>query len=276
MKKIGAGRQAEVYEDDGLAVKLYNSSVPIKHVEYEAYISEKVAQSCLKAPRFYGICNHDNRSGLKFELIQGEMLSARMSRKILHIKRYAKEIGILHREIHKNSITTLQSANDKFEWRLRQYKNLDTDVLNSLLEFIKTSYTQSLCHGDLHPDNIMIDKNDDMRVVDWVDAYRGNPLSDVARTYYLLDHGVSPEKKSCIVRFIESIAKKIIAKDYLHSYFENQLIPKKEFDMWQLIIQICRCTDGIEEENEYLQKSIPTRINRLMSSIKRSKVYEHN
>jgi hypothetical protein len=56
MRKIGAGRQAEVYEDNnGLAVKVYNSSVSIKHIEYEADISVKVAQACKKAPRFYGL-----------------------------------------------------------------------------------------------------------------------------------------------------------------------------------------------------------------------------
>lgn len=270
MRKIGTGRQAEVYEDDdGLAIKVYNGLVSNKHIEYEADISVKVAQACQKAPRFYGLWNQDDRYGLKFELIKGEMLSARMSRNIYDVRRLAREIGKLHREIHKNFITGLKSTTDKFEWRLRQYKSLDTYVLDSLLEFIKNSHTEALCHGDLHPDNIIIDKNDEMRVVDWVDAYCGNPLSDVARTYYLLNHGVSPEKKSFIVRLIESIAKKIIAKEYLYSYFENRPIPKKEFDMWQLIIQICRCADGIEEEKAYLQKSIPLRINRLMPSIKR-------
>lgn len=192
MRKIGTGRQTEVYEDDGLAIKVYNSMVSVKHIEYEAEISVKVAQACKKAPRSYGLWNQDDRYGLKFELIKGEMLSVRMSRNILHIKRYAQEIGKLHREVHKNSITGLQLATDKFEWRLRKYKNLDTDVLNNLLEFIRNSHAESLCHGDLHPDNIMIDKNHEMRVVDWVDAYCGNPLSDVARTYYLLNHGVSP------------------------------------------------------------------------------------
>lgn len=270
VRKIGVGRQAEVYEgDNGLAVKVYNSSVSINHIKYEADISERVAEVCIKAPRFYGIWNQDDRYGLQFELIEGEMLSTQMSRHILDIRRYSREIAKLHSEIHKNSITGLHSTIDKFEWRLRQYKNLDSNVLKSLLEFIKNSQTESLCHGDLHPDNIIVNKHDEMRIVDWVDAYCGNPLSDVARTYYLLSKGVSPEKKPYFVRIIESIARKIIAKEYLHSYFGNKPIPKREFDIWQLIIQICRCTDGIEEEKAYLQRSIPHRINKLMPFIGR-------
>lgn len=268
MRKIGVGRQAEVYENDnGLAVKVYNSSVSIKHIEYEADISERVTEVCKKAPRFYGIWHQDERYGLQFELIKGEMLSNQMSRHMLHIRRYARELGKLHREIHENSITGLQSATDKFEWRLHQYKSLDPNVLSILLEFLKNSQTELLCHGDLHPDNVMIDKQGEMKVVDWVDAYCGNPLSDVARTHYLLSKGISPEKKSCSVRFIESFAKKIIAKEYLNSYFKNKPIPKREFEMWQLIIQVCRCTEGIEEEKAYLRKSIAFRLNKLMASM---------
>lgn len=122
----------------------------------------------------------------------------------------------------------------------------------------------------------MIDKNDKMRVVDWVDAYCGNPLSDVARTYYLLSKGVAPEKKLLFVRVIESLAKKIIANEYLNSYFDNKPIPKREFDMWQLIIQICRCADGIDEENIYLQKSIPLRIKKLMPFMNGDNEHENN
>lgn len=266
MRKIGTGRQAEVYEDNnGLAIKVYNSSVPFNQIKHEADISERIAEVCKKAPRFYGIWNQDDRYGLQFELIKGEMLSTQMSRNILDIRRYARELGKLHSEIHKNSIRGLQSTIDKFEWRLRQYKYLDTNVLKSLLDFIKNPQTEFLCHGDLHPENVMVDSRGEMRVVDWVDAYCGNPLSDVARTYYLLSKGVSPEKKPWFVRVSERIAKKLIAKEYLHSYFGNKPIPKREFDMWQLIILICRNADGIKEEKAYLQKSIPLRIKKLMS-----------
>lgn len=46
--------------------------------------------------------------------------------------------------------------------------------------------------------------------------------------------------------------------------------------MWQLIIQICRCTDGIEEEKAYLQKSIPLRINKLMTLMMGDNGHVHN
>jgi len=88
-------------------------------------------------------------------------------------------------------------------------------------------------------------------------------LSDVARTYYLLGNGTSPQKKPYFVKVIESIAKKIIAREYLYSYFSNKVIPKRDFDIWKLIIQICRYNEGIQEEKPFLEKNIPSEIERL-------------
>jgi aminoglycoside phosphotransferase (APT) family kinase protein len=42
-----------------------------------------------------------------------------------------------------------------------------------------------LCHGDLHPSNIIL-SDDGPVIVDWFDASRGDPIADVARTSMLL------------------------------------------------------------------------------------------
>lgn len=264
MKKIGLGRQAEVFEDNnGLAIKIYNTSVPIENIEYEAEISKKIYDVYNRAPKFYNIWHQNGSYGLQFELIKGEMLSIQMRRHLNCVRRYAREFGKLHREIHANSIKGLKSSIEKYEWGLRQYKKLDESILYRLLEFVKNSHAELLCHGDLHPENIMIDENGYMRVIDWVDAYSGNPLSDVARTYYLLSKGTSPEKKPYYFKLIESIVKRVIAKEYLHSYFSNKVIPKREFDIWKLIIQICRYNEGIQEEKPFLERNISIEIDRM-------------
>jgi Ser/Thr protein kinase RdoA (MazF antagonist) len=42
-----------------------------------------------------------------------------------------------------------------------------------------------LCHGDLHPLNILGDVDKPM-IIDWPDACRGDPAADVCRSYLLL------------------------------------------------------------------------------------------
>ena len=42
----------------------------------------------------------------------------------------------------------------------------------------------NLCHGDLHPLNVLYDGNK-FWIIDWVDATAGNPLADACRTYLI-------------------------------------------------------------------------------------------
>lgn len=144
---------------------------------------------------------------------------------------------------------------DKFESGLRSYENLDKNILNKLLEFIHSYNEESLCHGDFHPENIMVEKEGNYRVIDWIDAYNGPPLSDVARTYYLLTRIISP-KNNIIINQIENIVTNIIASNYLRGYFAGKCIPDREFSIWTLIILICRFRENIEEEKPFLKKSI--------------------
>ena len=46
--------------------------------------------------------------------------------------------------------------------------------------------TTVICHGDLHPFNLLVDDNGDVTVVDWTAAIRAEPAYDVAFTAMLL------------------------------------------------------------------------------------------
>lgn len=263
MKRIGIGRQAEVFEDNGTALKMFNPSVSVDRIEYEADLMKKVHEVYKRAPEFYGMHREDGRNGIKFELIRGDMLSNEFGRHFTSIGRYGRELGMLHREMHTYTVKGLPPAYEKFEWKLRRYKNLDENVLHKLLEFIKGSKEEALCHGDLHPENILVDGNGRMRVIDWADAYCGNPLSDVARTYYLLGNGISPYEKPVYVKVMEKLARAVISREYINAYFHDRAIPKMELDMWNLIIHICRHNEGIREELPHLEKLIPIEISKL-------------
>ncbi|MFD1910018.1 phosphotransferase family protein [Paenibacillus rhizoplanae] len=46
---------------------------------------------------------------------------------------------------------------------------------------------EKLCHGDFHPDNILMD--DKLWVIDWMTGVRGNPAADVARSVIMFSIG---------------------------------------------------------------------------------------
>jgi len=49
-----------------------------------------------------------------------------------------------------------------------------------------------LCHGDFHPDNVIWSERGPV-VIDWLDANRGDPAADVARTPMLISIGETPD-----------------------------------------------------------------------------------
>lgn len=266
MESIGFGRQSDVYEHDGQAFKVYKDWVSIEQIQYEADISQKVAAVCSFAPEFYGMIEQDGKYTLKFEYIKGNMLAAVLGRNLFKLKKNAQRLGKLHRQVHENTVSGLRTTADKFERSLLQYKYINQDNLNKLMEFLKKSEKAvSLCHGDLHPENVIVEDNGKMRVIDWVDAYCGDPLSDVARTYYLLKHGTPPGEKPNFLRTVEQQAKVLIGREYLKSYFNGNSIPVKDLDMWGLIIRIHRYWEGIEEEKEALEESIAFGIEHLLN-----------
>ncbi|NLO38654.1 MAG: phosphotransferase [Ruminiclostridium sp.] len=264
MKAIGTGRQADVYEKDGQAFKVYKEWVSIEEIQYEADISQKVAEVCSIAPKFFGLVEQDGKQVLKLEYIQGGLLSSVMSKNIFRLKKNVQQMGRLHRKIHENTITGLKTVTEKFEERLLQFKDIDPDSLNKLMAFLNNSDKKALCHGDLHPENIIVDDTNKMRVIDWVDAYCGDPLSDVARTYYLLKHGTPPGERSNFEQLAQKQAGEFIGRVYLKSYFDGKPIPVRELNMWGLIIRICRSFDGIKEEQEPLKQSIDMGIQKLL------------
>jgi aminoglycoside phosphotransferase (APT) family kinase protein len=67
-----------------------------------------------------------------------------------------------------------------------------------------------LCHGDLHPENYIV--NDDYDIIDWSNGYYGHPASDIARTVLMFD---SPEKFNNVPElfheFVEPITRALKA-----------------------------------------------------------------
>jgi thiamine kinase-like enzyme len=257
MKKIGAGRSAEVFIDnEGKALKLFFEWVKPAQIEYEADISQKVVNVYKETPMFFGVIHHEGKLGLQYELIQGEMLSDVMKRQPIRMVKLARELGKIHRRMHANRVEGLAKMRNVYGDRLLRYPALNNNMKDELIKFLENDINNSLCHGDFHPENVMVDNDGRMWVVDWVNAYSGNPVSDVARTYYLLSKGTSPGESSLLIQAVEIFAGHFISRAYLKSYFRDQKFPKAEFDKWLLIIQITRYSEGIKEEQAYLEKAI--------------------
>ncbi|MCD2349049.1 MULTISPECIES: phosphotransferase family protein [Clostridium] len=83
---------------------------------------------------------------------------------------------------------------DRLKSSISKVDLLSDDIKEKLYNYIDTLPDDNiLCHGDFHPDNILITK-DNAIIIDWMTAAKGNPLADVARTSVMLKFGNVPGK----------------------------------------------------------------------------------
>lgn len=262
MEKIGTGRTADVYKDsDGTAIKLYHKDRSANFVQREADLAQKVAEVCSRAPKYLGIYRDQERLGIRYQLIEGDDLLTKMARYPPGMKEYAQDLGILHREIHTNTLTGIASMVDVFAKRLDHF-DIEPCKRQRLLDFLEDHDGKTLCHGDFHPANVMMGEGGQMFVIDWSNAYYGHPLSDVARTYFLLRRAKPVGTVSILIRLISLFLQPMLARNYLKTYFHNESIPHKELRQWELFVLMGRSLEGIGDRGEarYLRKTIRRRL----------------
>ncbi len=90
---------------------------------------------------------------------------------------------------------------------------------------------ESLCHGDLHTENILVTPKR-LIAIDWATAASGHPLADVAKTMMLLKTGRLP-RNSCL-RFLRTWARNAFCRVYVRRYLNRQGISRQELKRWEL------------------------------------------
>jgi aminoglycoside phosphotransferase (APT) family kinase protein len=99
-----------------------------------------------------------------------------------------------------------------------------------------------LCHGDLHPSNVILSREGPV-IVDWYDASRGDAVADVARTCMTLlgDGGAGPRHlPGSDGSMLESLTDA-----YLERLWEPLGLDDERLQLWQGINAVARMAEGL-------------------------------
>jgi thiamine kinase-like enzyme len=109
-----------------------------------------------------------------------------------------------------------------------------------------------VCHGDFHPGNIIIDAQNGLCTIDWMNSYYGNPVGDVVRSYITLMSPYIPFKAPGIIRLMFLLYKRFLGSLYLHEYRKDTAITRNDINTWIPIIAAVRLADNVPHEGEWL------------------------
>jgi len=253
---IGEGATAEIFAyGENQVLKVFNADQPQEWIAQEAFFTKTAYDHGLPAPRFLELLEVDGRTGIIFDRIDGPIATEKMKNLLFGLSRWAKILAELLTSIHAVDLTGIDInkyfLTQKFRFeRFIGYSELWNDEQKNKMieEMYKLPDGDSLCHGDLHPGNIIMSTGGPV-IIDWPAGSRGNPWGDVAMSSALLLNDPYPESAPAWVRVIHRIVANRLNKVFLNTYLAIRPDTDGQLNKWLVCGYAARIGDMFQTHN---------------------------
>jgi aminoglycoside phosphotransferase (APT) family kinase protein len=252
---LGRGRSADVYEwNECHALKLYHPGWPAASAEKEYQIATAAHAASGAAPAVVGVVQVEGRPGVVYERLDGPSLLNHTTAKPWTVFASARLMAKLHAQMHTCRPAGLPSQRQRLRDKFNAARPLSPGLKQVALAALDQLPDEAvLCHGDYHPDNILLSTRGPV-ILDWVEATCGHPLADVARTTLMMRHATIPPHVSG--RQLIEAGRRLWYQVYLRRYCQLQAVTPQQIDAWLLPVAAARLNDGIPEEAEMLSRLV--------------------
>ncbi len=253
---IGQGRTADIFAwGDTQVLKLFKDWCSKGMVQYELKIAHVVQSAGVPVPRAADeLVETDGRWGILYERVSGPSMLARLSQQPWNVIAFGRKLAELQMAIHACAVPELPDWNQRLTRDIKAAPELTDEVREAVLKTLAgLPAGKSLCHGDFHPDNVILAPGGPV-VIDWVNAVRGNPLADVARSSLMFRMGeVLPGTPG---RRLIMLMRGVFHDAYIGHYLQLSGQKRQAVDDWELPIAVARMQDGIASEMNALHALI--------------------
>lgn len=258
LTKLGSGATATVYLfDENKILKVFNDDYSAESVKYEAFLSDEINKTAIRAPRYYETISVEGKNGIVSEYIPGELLMQQLVKSdffscVSLIRRMVRA----QKEIHQAQNRAITSQIARFSYLIGN-SGLEESKQKKLIDALQSiEQSDHVCHGDFHPGNIIVHSRDAFYTIDWMNCYCGNVEGDVCRSYLTLITPFDPFNLPFLQKIIFQLYKLLIGQIYLAEYLRNTKIKKRDIRRWMSIVAAGRLADNVPNEREWLTKRI--------------------
>jgi Ser/Thr protein kinase RdoA (MazF antagonist) len=231
----------------GAVIKVPKPATPASWIRAEAEHVEAVRAVGAPAPSLLGMEQVFGRPASVWERINGPSLWQQV---VDHPHRSA-EVGRALADVQLALFelvppVTLPNQRDRLVSKIRwSAANVDASLAQAFELLPGRTDTPRLCHGDLHPSNVIVSENGPV-LVDWFDACRGDAVADVARSSLTLlaDGATTPSHLPGSDR--RTLA--LLTQAYLSRLEESLDIAPSSLARWQAINAVARLAEGVPRE----------------------------
>jgi Ser/Thr protein kinase RdoA (MazF antagonist) len=228
----------------GAVVKVPDVMTPDSWIEFEAEYAQAARTGGAPVPRFLGLERVAGRAASVWEHVPGES----MWQLIVDAPARSAELGRLLADVHEALFdlvppVTLPSQRDRLAAKIRRAAaTIDPGFADALRLLPTARGGARLCHGDLHPSNVLMSPSGPV-IVDWFDSSRGDPVGDIARSsLVLLADGADPP------RHLPGAAPATLERlttAYLARMGEHREVPADLLGRWQALNAVARLAEGV-------------------------------
>ena len=258
--QIAVGNTAEIFAwRAGLVLKLFHAWVPETAVATEREIARAVHGVGVPSPDVGEIVRVDDRLGIEYEHIGGKPLSSLIRTKPWKLFFYADMMAELQLAVNQmGPIEGVPPQRHRLRQRISSAGLLnDTVKLEVLQKLQRLPSEEKLCHGDFHPNNILMSSGRPL-LVDWIDATIGDPASDVARTVILIDGSLAASRDRGP---LERATTRLFRARYLSHYLSKAHMDVTDYQRWLPIVAAARLYEHIELEQNWLIEQVTNELN---------------
>jgi len=245
------GRTADIHAwKDGTVLKLFHNWFSLEDIQYELRIARAVHASGVKSPAVNEQVQVEGRNGLVYERVDGITMLEMFQQKPWRVIEFGKTLAELHAQMHDCVCDAdVPAQRRKLQRKIRDANALPVYLKPKLLDVLESLPDgDRVCHGDFHPANVLVD-GDDATVIDWIDAARGNPLADVARTSIItLGAAASTQIPNAMLK----VFVRVFHSAYLKHYFRLNPGGEDEYRRWLPIVAGARLNENIPEVEAWL------------------------
>jgi len=230
-----------IYTKNGKLVKVYLSD-SYEYVEQAYYRQKFVHSAGLPVPAVFGIRKiNETQTALEMEYIEGKPLVDMYEGKGEEELTEANRVMVrLQCRIASVDASELPDLTDFYKHEITTNPYLTESKKDELLALMRSldKGKTKLCHGDIHPYNIMYN-GDKYWIIDWEDASKGDPVADACMTYfYTLRWAAKGNNRS--------------DEQYLRMFCEESCIPREEVLAWLPVIAGVQSNINDEDDRRFI------------------------
>jgi aminoglycoside phosphotransferase (APT) family kinase protein len=261
LRKLGEGREAEVFEVGPHEVlRVLRNPDDFAKAEREAAALRAAGEAGCAVPRIRELTTFDGRPAIIMQRAQGPDLLTQIGKRPWSVLSIGRVLGAMHAGIHKvRAPDEVPDLKAQLRFRIDEGREIPTSMASfALRQLDEMPDGDRLLHGDFHPGNVLNDSSGAL-VIDWINATRGDPVADVARTKLLLRVGRPPPGTSRFLLALATFGRRLILGSYLTGYRNSSALDMDSLHKWETIHAAARISEHIEGEAPRLEKMLSRR-----------------